>query len=137
MRWDGESERWLGEALDVAGYETVSGEIDDAVIGKRHALDIRLTGFLSKLDIACGGAELSRDRLEFIGGVRQPRQGSRELSTINASALPIIGVGTGDDCSRRSLTGVLGRLQRGFGTEDWIAEADHWLGPKILAREYP
>jgi len=67
-------QRRFGNAFDVAGNQTMGGEIDDAVVGQRSALDRGFAGVLSEMNVGGCHAEVLCDRVEFVGGVRQLRQ---------------------------------------------------------------
>ena len=129
-------QRRLGQTLDVAGDEAVGGEVDDAVVGERRALDVGLGGVLAEMDVACGRAELLRHRLELVGGVGQRRQRLGELVRSTPAPCQIVGIGA----RRRPRALRAARwavLWPGFGTEHRIAEADHRLCALILAGEHP
>jgi hypothetical protein len=55
-------QRRFGETFDIAGDETMRGEIDDAVIGERRALERGLAGVLAEMNIGSRNAEVCRNR---------------------------------------------------------------------------
>ena len=48
------------------------------------ALHIGFAGILAEMNVACGNAEIFRDRIEFVGGVGQLRQRLRQPRAIDA-----------------------------------------------------
>jgi hypothetical protein len=49
---EAEHQRRLGRSLNVAGNQSMGGEIDDAVVHQRCALDRRFAGIAAQMDIA-------------------------------------------------------------------------------------
>ena len=89
----------------------MGGEIDDAVIGERRALDRGFAGVLAEMNVGSRNAEVLCDRVEFVGGVGQLRQRLRKPRAIDAGALPEIGIGAvatlrAADLMRRTLVAV-------------------------------
>jgi hypothetical protein len=58
----GMHQRRFGETFDIAGDETMRGEIDDAVIGERRALERGLAGVLAEMNVGSRNAEVCRNR---------------------------------------------------------------------------
>lgn len=66
-----ERERGGGEAFHIAGEKTMSGKINDAVLGERSTLERRFVSVGTEMKIGSGHAQIFGNRLEFIGSIRQ------------------------------------------------------------------
>jgi hypothetical protein len=125
------------ETLHVAGDETVGGEIDDSIIGKRRALQRGLAGVAAEMNIGRGNAEVFGHRIQFVGGIGQWRQGLCEPDTIDAGTAPEIGVGAGHHAAGGG-PGRVAFVATGLRwIEQRIAEAGHRPGGLLLAGKYP
>ena len=83
-----------------------------------------------------GNAEIFGNGIEFVGRVRQLRQGAGKPRAIDAGALPEIGIGAGRETPRRRLGGALAVGGFCAGIEQRIAKAGHRLGALLLARQH-
>ena len=90
----------------------MGGEIDDAVIGQRRALERGFAGVLAEMNIGSRDAEVFGNRVEFVGGVGQLRQGVRQPRAVDAGALPEIGVGAGRKAAGRGPGGTAAAQRR-------------------------
>src|SRR5262249_50048881 len=80
----------LAKPFDVSRDQTMGGEIDHLVVGKRQPLHISLARCCAQVDVGRRRAKLLGDGTQFVGGLLESWQRPRKCFAINLNPLPKI-----------------------------------------------